>query len=210
MAGHFFLLASVACIYRAIVVTGMVEPSRLLFRDLKLSKEKISSLNRELSEKVLELETANRELEAFSYSVSHDLRAPLRSVAGFTQVLFEDYADKLDAEGRDSLDRILRATHKMGRLIDDLLNLSRVSRSEMRRAEVDLSGLARNIADALAKTQPERQAEFIITKGLAARGDEHLLAVALENLLGNAWKFTAKTPRAVIEFGVMQEGTGPA
>ncbi len=166
--------------------------------------QEISTLNEELKHHVLQLEAANRELEAFSYSVSHDLRAPLRSVAGFSQVLFEDYADKLNAEGRDSLERILAATHKMGRLIDDLLNLSRVSRTEMRREEVKLSELAGKIADMLRKTQPERQAEFNIAEGLVAQGDEHLLAVALENLLGNAWKFTGKNPRAVLEFGVTQ------
>jgi signal transduction histidine kinase len=166
--------------------------------------QEISTLNEELKHHVLQLEAANTELEAFSYSVSHDLRAPLRSVAGFSQVLFEDYADKLNAEGRDSLERILTATHRMGRLIDDLLNLSRVSRAEMRREEVKLSELAGKIADMLRKTQPERQAEFNIAEGLVAKGDEHLLTVVLENLLGNAWKFTGKKPRAVIEFGVTQ------
>jgi light-regulated signal transduction histidine kinase (bacteriophytochrome) len=166
--------------------------------------QEIGTLNEELKHHVLQLEAANRELEAFSYSVSHDLRAPLRSVAGFSQVLFEDYADKLDAEGRDSLERILSATHRMGRLIDDLLNLSRVSRAEMRREEVKLSDVAVKIADMLRRTQPERQAEFIIAEGLVAQGDEHLLAVVLENLLGNAWKFTGKNPRTIIEFGVTQ------
>ncbi len=165
--------------------------------------QEISTLNEELKHHVLQLETANRELEAFSYSVSHDLRAPLRSVAGFSQVLHEDYADKLDAEGRDSLERILAATKKMGQLIDDLLNLSRMSRAEMRREEVKLSGLAGKIAEMLRKTQPERQAEFIIAEGLVAQGDEHLLTVVLENLLGNAWKFTGKNPHAVIEFGAI-------
>jgi signal transduction histidine kinase len=169
----------------------------------KRAEDKINTLNEELKHHVLQLEAANRELEAFSYSVSHDLRAPLRSVAGFSQVLFEDYADKLNAEGRDSLERILTATHKMGRLIDDLLNLSRVSRAEMKREEVNLGELAGNIADNLRKTQPERQAEFSIAEGLGAQGDEHLLTVVLENLLGNAWKFTGKNPRTIIEFGAI-------
>ncbi|MHB8881074.1 MAG: sensor histidine kinase [Thermodesulfovibrionales bacterium] len=172
------------------------------------AEKKISSLNEELKHHVLQLEAANRELEAFSYSVSHDLRAPLRSVAGFSQVLFEDYADKLDAEGRDSLQRILNATHRMGRLIDDLLNLSRVSRSEMRREKVNLSELAGKIAQDLRMTRPERQAEFIISEGLVARGDEPLLTVVLENLFGNAWKFTGKNLRTVIEFGVAQHEGG--
>jgi signal transduction histidine kinase len=181
----------------------------LMTQNLKRSRgeivqrnQEIITLNEELKHHVLQLEAANMELEAFSYSVSHDLRAPLRSVAGFSQVLFEDYGDKLTAEGRDSLERILSATHRMGRLIDDLLNLSRVSRAEMRREEVKLSELAVKIADMLRKTQSERQTEFIIAEGLVAQGDEHLLAIVLENLLGNAWKFTGKNPHAVIEFGV--------
>jgi signal transduction histidine kinase len=170
----------------------------------KRAEEKIISLNEELKHHLLQLEAANRELEAFSYSVSHDLRAPLRSVAGFSQALFDDCADKLNAEGRDSLERILAATQRMGRLIDDLLNLSRVSRAEMRREEVTLSGLAGKIADMLRKTEPERQAEFNIAEGLVAQGDEHLLTVVLENLLGNAWKFTGKNTRTVIEFGITE------
>jgi len=167
------------------------------------AEEKIISLNEELRHHLLQLETANRELEAFSYSVSHDLRAPLRSIAGFSQALSDDYENKLEPEGRDYLKRILAATGRMGMLIDDLLNLSRVSRAEMKREEVDLSGLARKIADMLMKTQPERQAEFTIAEGLVVRGDERLLTIVLENLFSNAWKFTGKVPRAMIEFGAL-------
>jgi signal transduction histidine kinase len=170
----------------------------------KRAEEEIGKLNEDLKHHILQLEAANSELEAFSYSVSHDLRAPLRSVAGFSQALFEDYADKLDAEGRDSLERILAATHRMGRLIDDLLNLSRVSRAEMRRERVNLSEIAGKIADMLRKTQPERQTEFIIAQSLVAHGDGQLLSLVLENLLDNAWKFTGKNPHAVIEFGITQ------
>ena len=170
----------------------------------KRAEEEIIRLNEELKHHITQLEAANMELEAFSYSVSHDLRAPLRSVAGFSQALFDDCADNLNAEGRDSLERILAATHRMGRLIDDLLNLSRVSRAEMRREEVNLSRLAGKIADMLMKAQPERQAEFRIAEGLAAHGDEHLLTVVLENLLGNAWKFTGKNTLSVIEFDITQ------
>lgn len=170
----------------------------------KRAEEEINKLNEELKHHVLQLEAANSELEAFSYSVSHDLRAPLRSVAGFSQALFEDYTDKLDAEGRDSLERILAATNRMGRLIDDLLNLSRISRTEMRRERVNLSDIAGKIADMLRKTQPERQAEFIIAQSLVAHGDGQLLSLVLENLFDNAWKFTGKNPHAVIEFGITQ------
>lgn len=158
-----------------------------------------------VKEGTAELEAANRELEAFSYSVSHDLRSPLRSVFGFSQVLLEDYSDKLDEEGKDALQRIQAATLKMGQIIDDMLNLSRVSRAEMKREQVDLSEIARNIADELGKTQPERQVELAITDGLRAHGDKRLLSLALENLLSNAWKFTKNRKRAVIEFGLARD-----
>ena len=170
----------------------------------KRAEEKIKSLNEELKLHVLQLEAANRELEAFSYSVSHDLRSPLRSIAGFGQVLLEDYAEKLDEEGRDSLSRMIAATQRMGQLIDDLLRLSRVTRAEMRRERVSLSEIAGKIAAGLRKTRPERDVEFVVTEGLYAYGDEQLLNLVFENLLSNAWKFTEKHPRGLIEFGVTQ------
>ncbi|MBI4826090.1 MAG: PAS domain S-box protein [Nitrospirae bacterium] len=207
--GGDFLVSTTPLLNEKGEMTGSVHVARDI-SERKRAEEAIKKLNEDLRHHVLQLEAANRELEAFSYSVSHDLRSPLRSVAGFSRALFEDYADKLNSEGRDFLERILAATQKMGQLIDDLLNLSRVSRSEMRREEVNLSGLAGNIADMLRKTHPERQAEFIITEGLAARGDEHLLTIVLENLLGNAWKFTGKNQRAVIEFGVYHPFHPPA
>ncbi len=152
-----------------------------------------------------EAEAANRELEAFSYSVSHDLRAPLRSIDGFSQALLEDCGDRLDERGRQDLERVRAATRRMGQLIDDLLSLSGVARVEMRRSTVDLSGLARRIAAELEKGQPERKVEFKIAGGLVADGDGRLLKVALENLLRNAWKFTGKRPVAHIEFGATQD-----
>ncbi len=148
-----------------------------------------------------ELRDANRELEAFTYSVSHDLRAPLRSIDGFSQILLEDYSDKLDKEGEEHLGRVRAASQRMGRLIDDLLGLSRVTRGTLRRETVDLSALAADIAEDLEGSQPERRVEFVIAKGLFAEGDSGLLRVALENLLGNAWKFTGDEPEATIEFG---------
>lgn len=155
-----------------------------------------------------ELATVNKEMEAFSYSVSHDLRAPLRSIDGFSQALLEDYADTLAAQGKDYLQRVRAATQRMGLLIDDLLSLSRVTRSEMKPEAVNLSALAGTIAVELQKTQPERQVEFAIAAGLTAKGDARLLRVALENLLGNAWKYTSKHPLARIEFGVTpKDGT---
>jgi signal transduction histidine kinase len=147
-----------------------------------------------------DLEEANRELEAFSYSVSHDLRAPLRSIEGFSQILLEDYADKLDEEGEKYLGRVRAASRRMALLIDDLLDLSRVSRRPLRRELVDLSAQAREITAELGKSQPDREVEFVIADRLAANGDARLLRLALENLLGNAWKFTSREERARIEF----------
>jgi PAS domain S-box-containing protein len=155
-------------------------------------------------------EAAVRELDAFSYSVSHDLRAPLRSVDGFSQALLEDCADRLDEQGREHLRRIRTAAVRMGRLIDDLLNLSRVSRQQLGRETVDLSALARGIAEELRKSGPDRKAVFEIQEGALAEGDPGLLKVALENLLGNAWRFTSRKPGARIEFGTAQLDGGPA
>jgi len=139
--------------------------------------------------------------------VSHDLRAPLRSIDGFSQVLLEDYATQLDEAGRDSLQRVRAATQRMGTLIDDLLKLARLTRSEMRTEVVDLSRIAGDIAAELHRSTPERQVEFIIAQGLEARGDTRLLRVAVENLLRNSWKYTAKQPQPRIEFGSV-EGNG--
>jgi signal transduction histidine kinase len=150
-------------------------------------------------------EAANKELEAFAYSVSHDLRAPLRAIDGFSQALLEDYAARLDAGGRHYLDRVRANAQRMAQLIDDLLDLSRVSRSALQREAVDLSALAREIVAELRRAQPDRQVEVVIADGLRAVGDGRLLAVALQNLLGNAWKFTARQARARIELGRTNE-----
>jgi len=151
-----------------------------------------------------QLEEANKELEAFAYSVSHDLRAPLRGIDGFSRALLENYHDKLNDRGKDYIHRVTGATRRMGRLIDDLLKLSRITRSEMKRESVDISQLARSIATDIKKEQPERQADFIIAEGLIVNGDARLLQVAMENLLGNAWKFTGKIQTASIEFGITE------
>ncbi len=151
----------------------------------------------------VELEAANKELESFSYSVSHDLRSPLRGIDGFSRTLAEDYASQLDERGRNYLQRIRAATQRMGQLIDDLLELARLTRSEMRRVPLDLSALARSVADELRQTQPERAVELLIAPDLRASADPTLLRVVLLNLLGNAWKFTGKQPRARIEVGTV-------
>ncbi len=158
-----------------------------------------------MANRTAELAATNRELEAFAYSVSHDLRAPLRALDGFSQALLEDYVSLLDVQGRDYLRRVRAASQRMGRLIDDLLRLSRLTRAEMHREMVDLSALARSIEAELRQEEPEREATFTIAENVIAWGDARLLRVALENLLGNAWKFTARKPHARIEFGLTRE-----
>ncbi|MFQ5862914.1 MAG: ATP-binding protein [Candidatus Brocadiales bacterium] len=168
----------------------------------KRTEEELRKQREHLEKLANELAATNKELEAFSYSVSHDLRAPLRGIDGFSKALLEDYTDKLDPQGRDYLQRVRVASQRMGQLIEDLLNLSRITRSEMRHEEVNLSAIAKTVAAELQEMQPERQVEFVIAEGVVAQGDERLLQVALNNLLNNAWKFTIKRPRARIEFGV--------
>jgi len=148
-----------------------------------------------------ELETANKELEAFCYSVSHDLRAPLRAIDGFTQAVFEGCSDGLDELGKDYLQRVRMATRRMGALIDDLLNLSRVTRAEIAREEIDLTELAYSVASELQRTDPSRKVEFVIAPNLRGEGDPRLLRTVLENLMGNCWKFTSKQAYPQIELG---------
>ncbi len=157
--------------------------------------------SKDLEDANRELEGTNRELEAFSYSVSHDLRAPLRSIDGFSQILQEDYEEVLDGEGLDYLGRVRAASGHMATLIDDLLDLSRVGRRPLRREPVDLTSMVTEIIEDLRAAEPGRKVEFVAGRGIKAWGDVTLLKVALENLLGNAWKFTAREPQARVEFG---------
>jgi two-component system, NtrC family, sensor kinase len=152
-----------------------------------------------------ELERKNKELEAFSYSVSHDLRAPLRSIDGFSVALLERYADALDPKGRDYLQRIRAAARRMAELIDALLDLSRLNRGEFYSTSVQLSAIAESIAEELKRADPERAVTFNICPHLVANGDGSLIRVLFDNLLGNAWKFTSKTTAARIEFGAQVE-----
>lgn len=173
-------------------------------RDVTLRKaieRQISHLNESLARRAVDLESVNKELEAFSYSVSHDLRAPLRALDGFSQALLEDYSASLDAEGQDYLRRVRAAAQHMGHLIDDLLKLSRVTRAGIERVEVDLTALAQGIAEELQRSEPQRTAEFVIAPALRAQADAQLVRIVLENLLSNAWKFTRPRPLTRIELG---------
>lgn len=169
------------------------------------AEDAVRKLNAELEHRVAErtsqLAAANRELEAFCYSVSHDLRAPLRSIDGFSQALVEDFSDRLDAEGISYLQRVRAASQRMGELIDALLMLSRVARAGIHQNRVDLSALAKHVADGLVSAHPDRKVDWFIEPGLSVEGDRNLLAILMENLLGNAFKYSSRKERARIEFG---------
>jgi PAS domain S-box-containing protein len=170
-------------------------------QERKRAQEEAASLNADLEQQKLALEAANQELESFCYSVSHDLRAPLRHINGFAGMLREDYHDRLDRQGQNFIERLCGASTHMGNLIDGLLSFSRVSRTEMRQSEVDLSAGAARVAAMLRELEPGREVEVDITPGLAARGDETLLQMVLQNLIGNAWKYTARSPSPRIQVG---------
>jgi PAS domain S-box-containing protein len=174
----------------------------------KLAEQEIRDLNAVLESRVAErtaaLAESLRELESFSYSVSHDLRTPLRGINGYSHLLLEDYGAQLDDRGHDYVHRICAATQRMGELIDDLLTLAQISRTDLDARPVDLALLAREILAELRQIEPERKVEIVIATAAPTRGDPTLLRILLENLLGNAWKFTARSDSARIEFGVRQ------
>jgi light-regulated signal transduction histidine kinase (bacteriophytochrome) len=171
----------------------------------KKAEAGILKLNEDMAARNIELEFLNKELEAFIYSISHDLRAPIRSMANFAKFLVEDYSDKLDKQGHDYLTRINRGAETMTRLIEDLLRLSKISRQEIIPAMIDLSKMASSIAEGLRETNPERNVAFSIQQGLTADADPRLMEIALSNLLGNAWKFTSKKEKAHIDFISFQQ-----
>jgi len=180
-------------------------------RDLterKRAEKQIFELNQELESRAVELESANKELEAFSYSVSHDLRSPLQNIDSFSQILMEDYANRLDTDGRDYVQRLRASCQHMEQIIDALLALSNMTRHELVVDKFDLSALARTVAAEVKQADPDRLVDWVIAEGLTVNGDAQLLRVVFENLFGNAWKFTAKRPRARIEFGALPQSNG--
>jgi signal transduction histidine kinase len=185
----------------------------LLRQDFHMRKDaelNVRRLNVELEKQTVQLVDANRELEAFAYSVSHDLRSPVRSIAGYTSCLLENNAVKNDAEAVNDLGRVRAACLRMQQIIDDLMALSQVTLNEMSRASVDASALATGVLAELQKGQPARRVEIRVAPGLMVNADARLLRLALENLLGNAWKFTRDCAVPVIEFGVLNQNGGPA
>ena len=191
-----------------------------ILEDFDVEKKKADRVNIELRNEIAEraraeealrhakaaTEAANRELEAFSYSVAHDLRAPLRSIDGFSQALVEDCAESLPEDGKTYLGYVRESAQQMARLIDDLLSLSRVSRAEIRRSQMDLAAIARTVVARLRRDQPDRPVEFVVPSELMAVGDTGLLTAVLENLLTNAWKFTGKCAHPRIELGERPDG----
>jgi signal transduction histidine kinase len=185
-----------------------LSPFEMMLRGYKEANSRLLAANQELREAKVAVESAHQELETFSYSVAHDLRAPLRSLNGFGLILLEDYAEKLDEEGRHCLRYIRESAQEMAQLIDDLLELSRVTRGEFRRERINLTDIARTIAARLQNEQPARRVHFAIADGLVDQGDARLLAVALENLIGNAWKYSSKRAETRIEVGA-SDSDGP-
>ena len=167
--------------------------------------DELQTAHAEVERRTQELAATNKELEAFSYSVSHDLRAPLRAMMGFSELLFKGYSDKLDDKGKKQLTWVTNGAEKMNQIIDELLHLSRISRQDVKRQDVDLSRIAASLVAELREAQPDRGVAVDIKEGITAFADVQLVKVALSNLLGNAWKFTSKTENARIEFGAFEQ-----
>jgi signal transduction histidine kinase len=194
------------------VFVELAKKSELLRRQTQLlaeSEQAALELAETRAELVRDLEHKNRELESFSYAVSHDLRAPLRRIDSFSRAILESQSDKLDESGRRYLDRVREASQQMSQLIDDVLYLSRVTRADLREQDVDLSSLAQLILTRLQESEPARKVEVKIRPGVVVTGDGQLLRIALENLCENAWKFTSKQAESRIEFGVTQASGEP-
>ncbi len=185
--------------------SSLAEAYNSMAFDLSEKEQRIIAHEAQLRQANLRLEESNRELEAFSYSVSHDLRAPLRAIDGFSHALLEDYGSVLGAEGQDHLTRVRRGVQAMGDLIEDMLKLSRVNRAELTSELIDLTALARTQAEDMTARDPGREAEFIIAPSMTAQGDRRLVQILIGNLMDNAWKFTKSRPKARIEIGRLTE-----
>jgi light-regulated signal transduction histidine kinase (bacteriophytochrome) len=198
---------------RLLALTRVIGSELGQFLQRKQAEAQVRRLNADLERRVASrtraLEVANKELEAFSYSVSHDLRAPLRAIQGFSSLVEKQYAGQLDEQGRDMLRRVGAGALKMGLLIDDLLKLSQISRQAMQIGLIDLSALAWEVAGELQVETPERKVEWVIAPEVSAEGDPGLLRAALQNLMGNAWKYSSKRADARIEFGVCERNGRP-
>lgn len=178
-------------------------------RDRQRVEEDMCKVNVDLLQRTTQLESSNKELEAFSYSVSHDLRAPLRGIDGFSQAVLDDYGDKLDDTGKQYLQRVREASQRMAKLIDAMLNLARLIRAELIFESVDLSAIGRSVVSNLSKADPERQVEIVVADNLRTNADPDLTRVVLENLLGNAWKFSSHEEFARIELGMTYHYSQP-
>jgi light-regulated signal transduction histidine kinase (bacteriophytochrome) len=185
-----------------------VEERKEIEHSLRASEQVVKQLNVELEQRVkertMQLEVANQELEAFSYSVSHDLRSPLRAIDGFSLAVLEDHGDQIGDSGKNYLQRIRAGAQRMGQLIDDMLKLSRVSRSTMKIQPTNLSELAEQCFRECQDAEPARNARISVTSGLFASCDHHLIKIALDNLIGNAWKYSSRKNDTCIEFGMRQ------
>jgi PAS domain S-box-containing protein len=185
---------------RFVAIVDNITERKRIEEELGRHREHLEEL---VDGRTTELRVVNKELEAFAYSVSHDLRAPLRSIDGFSMALLEDYSDKIDEEGRDYLNRVRKSAQTMSNLIDDLLELSRLTRSDFKREDVDLSAISSGVLSELAAQEPERKMDVHIQEGITASGDKRLLKVMMDNLVGNAWKYTGKKEKPKIEFGLI-------
>ena len=194
-------------------VYSLIDSYNTMKKVIHARDRELLEINKELENQVkartAELEYRNNELNAYNYSVSHDLRSPLRSIDGFSLALLEDCGDQLDESGKDYLHRIRKSAQRMGELIDDMLELSAITRAEIRCELVNLSELANTVFNNLKEQQPERQVEIVVQDNITAEGDRKLLKIVLENLLGNAWKYSNKRQEAVIEFGEIAENSKP-
>jgi signal transduction histidine kinase len=189
----------------AVLIEAYRNSQRRQYAETLLRKMNLE-LEDHVNQRTAELQASIKELESFSYSVSHDLRSPLRGINGFSRLLLQDYGERLDEQGREYLNRICAATLRMSELIDGMIDLAQLTREPIHMAEVDLSRLAETISGELHAAEPERRVEFTAAPDIRARGDERLLRVAMHNLIANAWKFTARQEVAHIEFGVRRTG----